>query len=312
MDGGEGNVMPEPSTAGAVRKLELRFFGGFSVAVNGQQSEPPAARKSEELVVLLTLARTRSATRESIATALWPESSAGAAKKQLRQALWHVHNALDASGVETSRFLVADHDRVAVNPAVSAWVDATAFDQTVSRLAGVPGRDLDGDHLRRLAQACSLYAGPLLDGCYADWCLVERERYENAYLMALDKLVSAYEALGRFEEAIAAAGQILLIDPAHERSHRRLMRLHFFNHDRTSALRQYDRCTQALGRELGVAPTRRTVALAEAIRADEPDLAAPPPIRGSVTMAEVAAELVGLRHALDGLQTRLDRWTMPA
>jgi DNA-binding SARP family transcriptional activator len=53
---------------------------------------------------------------------------------------------------------------------------------------------------------------------------------------------------------------------AHERIHRRLMRLYYLAGDRTAALRQYERCVTLLREELGVDPSERTVALYRQIR----------------------------------------------
>ena len=42
---------------------------------------------------------------------------------------------------------------------------------------------------RRSSPPPSVYRGDLLEGCYQDWCLFERERLQNAYLAMLDKLM---------------------------------------------------------------------------------------------------------------------------
>lgn len=91
------------------------------------------------------------------------------------------------------------------------------------------------------------------------------------YLVMLDKLMEFCEAQQQYETGLAYGSRILRHDPARERTHRRLMRLHCMSGDRTSALRQYQHCVVALEEELGVRPARPTEALYEQIRADRLD-----------------------------------------
>jgi len=72
---------------------------------------------------------------------------------------------------------------------------------------------------------------------------------------------------------IIYAGHILRLDRAHERTHRRLMRMHYLGGDRTAALRQYQRCLAALGEELGIRPSARTEALYARVAASDAALA---------------------------------------
>jgi DNA-binding SARP family transcriptional activator len=115
------------------------------------------------------------------------------------------------------------------------------------------------------------YRGDLLDGWYQDWCLYERERLQHLYLAMLDKLMDHCEVQGAYENGLAFGQQILQYDRARERTHRRLMRLHYLAGDRTSALRQYRKCATILQEELDVKPADSTRLVYEMIRADKLD-----------------------------------------
>jgi DNA-binding SARP family transcriptional activator len=148
------------------------------------------------------------------------------------------------------------------------WLDVARFEDAVSSTKGVTGERLTQEQVTRLREAVLLYAGDLLEGCYQEWCLFERERLQNLYLVALDKLVSYCEVKQLFEEGLSYGTTILRYDRARERTHWQMMRLHYLAGDRTGALRQYERCVQALHQELGVEPSRQTNALYEHIRDD--------------------------------------------
>ena len=62
------------------------------------------------------------------------------------------------------------------------------------------------------------------------------------------------------------AQRILRCDIARESTYQELMRLHYLSGDRTTALREYGRCVQALKREFDLPPMEATVALYEQIR----------------------------------------------
>jgi DNA-binding SARP family transcriptional activator len=88
------------------------------------------------------------------------------------------------------------------------------------------------------------------------------------YLALLDKLMGYCKAHQDYEAGVTYGGRILRYDPARERTHQRLMRLHCLAGDRTAAMRQFERCVEVLDRELGVRPDPTTVALYEQIRAN--------------------------------------------
>ncbi|MCB0152922.1 MAG: bacterial transcriptional activator domain-containing protein, partial [Caldilineaceae bacterium] len=113
-----------------------------------------------------------------------------------------------------------------------------------------------------------LYDGDLLEGWYHDWCIFERERLQGMYLAMLDKLVAHAECMADFATAVHYCELSLRCDPARERTHRRLMRLHALAGNRTAALRQFELCRAMLADELGVEPAQSTVALYEHIRQD--------------------------------------------
>jgi DNA-binding SARP family transcriptional activator len=69
---------------------------------------------------------------------------------------------------------------------------------------------------------------------------------------------------------VAAARELVAIDPLAEAGHRRLMRVYARAGRRGHALRQFLECRRLLVDELGVEPDTETAALHAAILAGEP------------------------------------------
>jgi predicted ATPase len=72
--------------------------------------------------------------------------------------------------------------------------------------------------------------------------------------MVLVRLIDVLERQRDYPASIAYTQRLVQHDPLHEESHRRLMRLHTLNGDRTAALRAYHACATILQHDLAVEP----------------------------------------------------------
>lgn len=292
-------------------KLRIRLFGKLGIQSDSGAELNLDARKVQELFCYLLLHRDHIHSREVLTGLLWGDSSTVQAKKSLRQTLWQMQASLGIQSTPGSdRVLLIEADWIQVNTNADLWIDVAEFESAFSLVQGKHGETLDAASVEVLRHAVDLYSADLLEGWYQDWCIFERERLQNIYLAMLDKLIAYCEAHQEHEAGIAYGVCILRYDRAHERTHRRLMRLYYGAGDRAAALRQYQRCLAALREELDAQPSQRTTALYEQIQADrhedrrtEPTLALPP--QGSASFQSL---LVGLKQrwrALADLEQRM-------
>ena len=290
--------------------IQFRLFGKFSVQRDTQSVRRLDSSKEQELLSYLLVRRDRPHTRETLASLLWGDSSTEKSKKYLRQALWHLQAGLETDGLAGQHVLLVEHDWVQLNLQSEVWLDVAQFEQAFAATQGVSGKQLDKPGAAMLKDAVRLYTGDLLDGCYQEWCLFERERLQNMYLSMLDKLMGYCEQHQHFEAGQGYGSTILRYDRASERTYRRLMHLQYMAGDRTGALRQYERCVAALREELGVKPERRTRAVYEYIRADEPERVRPSDDSAALpaaTLPEVLGRLKRLHLVLNAVQKRVQR-----
>jgi DNA-binding SARP family transcriptional activator len=283
--------------------LKIHLFGKFSVHYEGQPAQGFDAHKEQELLSYLLINRNRPHSREALAGLLWGDVPTEKSKKYLRQALWHLQAALDAKpSAESGGMLLVEHDWVQFCARAGLWLDVSVFEAAFMLAHDSPGGGLESDAAETLQDAVRLYRGDLLEGWYSEWCFYERERLQNMYLAILDKLMCYCEAKQKFELGLLYGTLILRYDRAHERTHRRLMNLHYLSGDRTAALRQFERCAAALEEELGVRPDKHTSALYQKIRADHADAPGHAPLADGVASAASLADV--LRH-LKQIQTML-------
>src|SRR5579859_120071 len=301
----------------AMSTLNISLFGKFCVKRDGRVLEGFDARKVQELFCYLLLHRDHSLSREMLASVLWPETTTALSKKSLRQALWQLQSALGSQGaVLSDRILVVDPEWIQLNAQADLWLDVAALEYASNITQNIPGAELDSQKALMLQQAVQLYQGPLLEGWYNDWCILERERLQTLYLAMLDKLMGYCEVRHDYETGLQYGMRIMCYDRARERTHRCLMRLHYLNGDRAAALRQFDQCAAALEDELGVGPSKHTVALYEQIQADQltetESSRTPPSTNAALEVAsplllEVLGRLAQLQGALTELQTQVQQ-----
>lgn len=243
--------------------LRFELFGRLRITGDDRAELALESHKAAELLAYLLVHRDRPHQRERLANELWDDSSTRNSLKHLRHALWKLH----AAAPELRSLVRAEREWIQFD-AREAWIDVASFDRAFAEARDRTGFDLDPIGADRLRDAASLYTSDLLSGWDAEWCLLERERLQNVYLLLLDKLMDYALHQGLPEIGLGYGATSTGLDPARESTHQRLMQLHYACGNRTAALRQYDRCARHLMNDLGVRPGRRTDALREAIEAD--------------------------------------------
>lgn len=284
--------------------LRISLFGRFCVQCANEELAGFDSLKVQELFCYLLVYRNHPHSRELLTNLLWSECSASQSKSYFRKTLWQLQSALERYiRPEDGRFLLTESDYLQFNLHTTLWIDIAVFEAAFSCCQGISGYTLSSACYQAVCQAVNLYQGYFLEGWYQEWCLFERERLHQMYLIMLDKLMDYAEAHGAYEDGLLYGNQIFRYDAARERTHRSLMRLYYLAANRTEALRQYDRCTAVLRKELDVEPSHQTTRLYERIRQDQGLIGAETAVFPSVTTS--SNTLLELRHQLEQCQTAL-------
>ena len=225
--------------------LTIRLFGSVQIFDGDRLLPPFPTQRSRELFARLAAYPNVPHARVALAALLWPDKTEGKARASLNTELWRIRQVLGGA----SLFLDLTRDTVAFKiPA--GQVDVHRFHELI--LTNDPAS---------IRQAIALMQGVFFEGCYSDWCLIEREQLADEYRSALQTLLQYHETRGELTKALFAAKQLAGFDPLHEETYRALMRLYAAMGDRAAALNQYERCRDLLRRELNVLPMPETEAL---------------------------------------------------
>lgn len=283
-------------------EIHIQLLGRFGIEFGGRRVGGFRCRGTQELIARLVLGRGRAHRRESLAECLWGHEAGGDPRRRLRQALWQAQTSLARS--DESLKGVIQHlgpEWIQIDPAYTLVVDVESLQRAAEKVARLDRRSATAENLAEIEAALALYKGEFLEGSLSDWCILERERFNDLYVGLLERLMKLHQLRGDFRAGIEYGLRVLREDRARECTHRRLMRLYYRAGDRTGALRQYERCARALREELDVEPSRRTSELARKIRRDDADLtpAARSDARGALDAQAVLERLVELRELLN-------------
>lgn len=136
---------------------------------------------------------------------------------------------------------------LALDPAVVVDLDeAMALVRTLADGAGRPdGVPAD------LPRARALLAADILPGDPAPWLAVERERFRQIRLNALEELSAALSTAGRHAEAVAVAEDAVRTAPSRESARRALIEAHLAQGEIAEAVAQYDEYQDLLRSSVG-------------------------------------------------------------
>ncbi|MFC8095440.1 BTAD domain-containing putative transcriptional regulator [Streptomyces sp. NPDC057301] len=188
--------------------------------------------------------------RCAVAEQLWPDCSPFRAAANLRSAL--------CQGRRMGSVTVIDSvgQRLLLSPSIQVdlydvWDSAR---QIISGLNSVP------DNWDRLAGDLSK---ELLPGWTEEWLFLERERWSQTRVYALESLAQQLQVAGHYLPAVQAALTAIAVDPIRETAHRIVIEVHLAEGNVASAIKRYQDYRSFLQQELGVGPSPQ---MAELVR----------------------------------------------
>lgn len=245
------------------RPVVICLLGTFRVLKHGAEIRMRGTGKTATLLALLALGEGHRASRQSLLSALWPDSDEGRGAHALSSMVHGLHEAL--GDVLDGAPVLSRPGSYELNPEVG--VDTADFD-ALCRAAHAHLRAGEaGAAVTAWTAAVEMYQGDLVavDDLRV---LVERERLRAVHLSALSCLADHWFVRSDYVQAMRYASRLLQADPCREDAHRQLMRCHVRLGQRAQALRQYRLCERVLQAEFGAPPEQLTTALFDRVRLD--------------------------------------------
>jgi len=237
--------------------IELRLLGlhGLRGPDGRQLSGLPGQPKRFALLAYLAIGRGDGYhRRDSVAAMFWPDLDQFAARRALRNTLYHLREALGDDVI-----IARGDEAISINPAM--------LTSDVAQL-----RDAVDSH--RYEEAVDCYGGMLLEGmhfvnageAFEEWLARERLNVTALVMSALGALIQRDELADNLSAAARWAQRACALDPDDERRMRVCMSLLERGGDTGGALRLYDTYARHLAAEFDAAPSAESVELAQRIR----------------------------------------------
>lgn len=229
--------------------MRLELLRGFALRQTGSTLELPLA--AQRVVAFLAL-QDRPVHRLVVAGTLWIDASEEQASASLRTALWRLGRVVSDVVTITGANLTLTCD---------VGVDVHQAERRAELLLKTPEEYCERDLVVLGAD------GDLLPDWYEDWVIVERERYRQVRLHALEALCRALARAGAHADAVIAGLAAVAGEPLRESAHRALMSAHVSEGNVCEALRQYELFRDQLAKAVGLEPSERMQILVARLRA---------------------------------------------
>jgi predicted ATPase/DNA-binding SARP family transcriptional activator len=236
---------------GVASVLEVRLLGQFEVRVDGRPADLSLWAARHLLAYLICNAGVEQR-RDKLAGLFWPDTSDTQARTYLRQALWHIGKSLSADRPTERDYLIKDKDTIAFDPQADYWLDVAVL------MSKRPTSQWTTDHL---LEAVSIYRGEFFPGEDADWVIQERTRLHNAFDSKMQLLLERLVSEARWPEVLEWAERWIQLSHAPEPAYRALMEAYASLGDMQNFSLTYQRCLEALDKELSLDPSPQTRAL---------------------------------------------------
>jgi DNA-binding SARP family transcriptional activator len=223
----------------------LEILRPFEFTNSGSRIALPMG--AQRLLAFLAL-QSDGAHRAAAAEQLWPDCTPFRAAANLRSALCQGRRVGSVTVIDSvgQRLLLSPSIRVDLR---GVWESAR---QVIEGLSPLPlgWETLAGDLSREL-----------LPGWTEDWLLMERERWDQMRVYALEGLAKQYQAVEQYLPALQAALAAIAVDPIRETAHRIVIEVHLAEGNVASALKRYQGYRAFLQRELRVEPSSQMAQL---------------------------------------------------
>ncbi len=233
---GPGGDTPT-STPAPRAEIRLSLLNGFELICDHQNVWLPL---TGQRVLAFLAVQEHPLVRLFVAATLWPDTPEARACANLRSTLWRINRSgLPLIAATGQRLALASRVRVDVR-------ETMALARRI--LSGLV--DLEHDDFMALFSPAQL-----LCDCYEEWALLERERFHQLRLHALEQLCDDLIKAGKAGQAIEAGLAAVAAEPLRESAQRVLIRSHIAEGNHAEAVRRYYSYRKLLTSELGIAPT---------------------------------------------------------
>ena len=241
---------PEPGIQQGESSISVLALGEPAVLLDGKPITRWRMARAMELCFFL-LDRARPVHKEQIIETLWPNVDEPA-EQTLRSTVYYLRKALGESCIiyRSGAYMLDFGSRYGKH----ITYDVALFEEYHKQAKQAIQAGSDEEAYKLLQQMVQLYRGDYVQSFYSDWCSLRRDELRQTYLDARRQLALITWRSKAYDESATHWRHMLAIDNCMEEAHYGLMGCFVHQGKRNLALRQYQRCAEALQEGFGVKP----------------------------------------------------------
>lgn len=250
----------------APRSVRVHLAGRVSIEVDGQLADQGAfpGQQGRLAFAYLVSEGTRPVARAELVDVLWAADLPPSAEAALSAVISKLRSLLQHAGLDRAA-LVSSPGCYELRLPPDTWVDIDAASDAIHEAESALRAGDPASAYGPSAVAHHIARRPLLPGEDGPWVNGRRARLRGILLRALECRANVYLWNREFPLAVAAARELVALEPLHESGHRLLVRSLAESGNGAAALWAYEQCRRLIASELGVDPSRETKAVYEAV-----------------------------------------------
>src|SRR5579863_6570924 len=233
---------PHRGSGSDTERVRFHLLGDLKIIIPDGAELVIRSRKTRAIIAVLCLSGGKRVSRSRLIGLLWNLSADAQARMSLRHALSELNGLFNR---QRPHLIEIDREGVRLNTGL-CWVDILTAPERPERLLD----DMDG-----------------ISASFDQWLASERAQFDDRRRENLEQEIERLAGDNApLQLQIAAARKLIAFEPTHEGAVRSLMKALVKSGDRPQAIREYERCREALQTKLDLPPSKETGDLYEAVR----------------------------------------------
>lgn len=244
--------------------LKVDFFGKFRINLQNQFIENLFSKKTKSMLAYMLYHHKKPICRDKLISIFWPYHDPTQAKNNLNVAIHKIKKDFLRIFPDAPIFRL-DNDCYVFNTNFIIETDVEKFELNYRHSKAIVNTVNATSAIEEFQAVIDLYQGDFLERIYEPWIEQKRDHYRELYLNTLNHLSTIFFQLEQFLEAIKYNKLMLEKDACMEVVHRKLMICYHSIGRHAKVMRQYQKCEKIMKEELGMTPSKKTMALLETL-----------------------------------------------
>ncbi|HFA50647.1 MAG TPA: hypothetical protein ENJ95_16695 [Bacteroidetes bacterium] len=258
--------LPPPKEVADLALLQVQMLGDFCVSLNGQTLCSLTGKKTKSVLAYILYKHPKPVHREVLINVFWKDSIPDAARNCLNVTVHAIRKNLKKIAPDQD-ILVFKDECYCVAPNLRVEKDIDLFKTYWNKARRIEVGQGMKAAVNTYHQAFAFYRGDFLEHMlYEEWTDRNRDWFRETWIVILDRLTSHFFEKGKYQICLNLCQKILEKDACLEDVHRRVMACYMKMNMKDLAIRQFNKCRQALNEGLDIAPGKATDELYEKIR----------------------------------------------